>query len=406
MRLQYWQGNCYIFVLHFERRTVRKQKIAVIFGTRPDTIKLAPVILELRKERRFFDVVTIATAQHRQMLDQVLDVFRISPDYDLNVMRPKQTLAEITKNTIGSLDHLLARIRPGMVLVQGDTTTTFVGSLAAFYRRIPVGHVEAGLRTHDKSNPFPEEINRRLTSSIADLHFAPTDTARRALLRENIRKDDIFVTGNSVIDALKIAVRKQYTFSVPELNAVVARRRKIILITMHRRENWGPPMESAARAIRRIAAKYPEIDLVFPVHLNPVVREVVFRVLKGVTNVSLIHPLDYLDFVNMMARSYLIITDSGGVQEEAPSLGKPVLVLRDVTERPEAVTYGTVLLVGLREERIVSAARKLLDDQRAYDAMASATNPYGDGLAARRTARIIKHYFGYSRTLPKEFVPR
>jgi UDP-N-acetylglucosamine 2-epimerase (non-hydrolysing) len=399
-------GNLLYFLEHSERPSVRTQKIAVIFGTRPDTIKLAPIILQLRRERRFFHVVTIATAQHRQMLDQVLDVFRIRPDHDLNVMRPNQTLAEITKNTIGALDHLLARIKPGMVLVQGDTTTTFVGSLAAFYRRIPVGHVEAGLRTHDKSNPYPEEINRRLTSSIADLHFAPTDTARKALLRENIRKDDIFVTGNSVIDALKIAVRKQYTFSVPELNMVVARRRKIVLITMHRRENWGPPMESSARAIRRIAEKYPEIDIVFPVHLNPVVREVVFRVLSGLTNVSLIHPLDYLDFVNMIARSYLIITDSGGVQEEAPSLGKPVLVLRDVTERPEAVEYGTVRLVGLREERIVSAARKLLDDRRAYDAMASATNPYGDGLAARRTVRIIKHYFGYSRTLPKEFVPR
>ncbi len=383
-----------------------KQKIAVIFGTRPDTIKLAPIILELRKERRFFDLVTIATAQHRQMLDQVLDVFRISPDYDLNVMRPDQTLAEITRNTIGSLDHLLARIRPGMVLVQGDTTTTFVGSLAAFYRRIPVGHVEAGLRTHNKSNPYPEEINRRLTSCIADLHFAPTATARKALLRENIRKDDIFVTGNSVIDALKIAVRNPYTFSIPELNAVVARRRKIVLITMHRRENWGPPMESAARAVRRIAERYPGIDLIFPVHLNPVVREVVFRILSGLPNVSLIHPLDYLDFVNLMARSYLIITDSGGVQEEAPSLGKPILVLREVTERPEAVEYGTVRLVGLREERIVSAARKLLDDRRAYDVMASATNPYGDGRAARRTVRIIKRYFGYSRTLPKEFVPR
>lgn len=395
-----------IFSGTVRKTPVRKQKIAVIFGTRPDTIKLAPIILELRRERRFFDVVTIATAQHRQMLDQVLEVFRISPDHDLNVMRQNQTLAEITKNTIGSLDHLLARMKPGMVLVQGDTTTTFVGSLAAFYRRIPVGHVEAGLRTHDKSNPFPEEINRRLTSSIADLHFAPTDTARKALLRENIRKDAIFVTGNSVIDALKIAVRKKYTFGVRALNVIVARRRKIVLITMHRRENWGPPMESAARAIRRIAEKHPEIDLVFPVHLNPAVREVVFRILGGVTNVSLIHPLDYLDFVNMIARSYLIITDSGGVQEEAPSLGKPVLVLRDVTERPEAVAYGTVRLVGLREERIVSAAQKLLTDPRAYDAMASATNPYGDGLAARRTVRIIKHYFGYSRTLPKEFVPR
>ena len=385
---------------------MRRQTIAVIFGTRPDTIKLAPVILELRKEQKHFNVVTIATAQHRQMLDQVLEVFRIRPDVDLNTMRHKQTLADITKNNIEALDTVLKNIKPDMVLVQGDTTTTFVGSLAAFYRQIPVGHVEAGLRTNDKANPFPEEINRRLTSCIADLHFAPTDTAKKALLRENVRKDSIFVTGNTVIDALKISVERKHVFSIPELDAVVNQRRKIILITMHRRENWGSPMERAARAVRRLAERYPQMNVVFPVHLNPIVRDAVYPILAGVNNILLTHPLDYLDFVNLMACSHLIITDSGGVQEEGPSLGKPILVLREVTERPEAIWFGTVKLVGLNEEKIVSAARKLLDDRRAYEKMAGATNPYGDGHAARRTVRIVKHFFGLSKTLPAEFVPR
>ena len=385
---------------------MQKQTIAVIFGTRPDTIKLAPVILELQRAAEEFQVVTIATAQHRQMLDQVLNVFKIAPDFDLNIMQPKQTLAEITRNVIGALDQVLLEASPGMVLVQGDTTTTFAGALAAFYRRIPVGHVEAGLRTHDKANPFPEEINRRLTSSIADLHFAPTATSRKALLRENVPARSVFVTGNTVIDALRIAVRKDYAFSVPVVNDIVARRRKILLITMHRRENWGQPMEAAARAIRRIAELHGELDVLFPVHLNPVVRDAVYPVLHGLPNVFLIQPLDYLDFVNIMARSHLIITDSGGVQEEGPSLGKPILVLREVTERPEAVKYGTVKLVGLNEQRIVKAAVKLLDDRRAYAAMASATNPYGDGKAARRTVQIIRYYFDLSRRLPAEFTPR
>ncbi len=382
-----------------------KKTIAVIFGTRPDTIKLAPIILELMKEKDLFRVVTIATAQHRQMLDQVLDVFGIHPDHDLDTMRPKQSLAEITRNTIVGLDSVLTAEMPDLVLVQGDTTTTFVGSLAAFYRRIPVGHVEAGLRTNNKAHPFPEEINRRLTSCITDIHFAPTATAKRALLREHISPAGIFVTGNSVIDALMIAVRRKHRFSVPCLNDIVAGARRIVLITMHRRENWGAPMEGAARAIRRLAAEIPDLQMVFPVHLNPVVRNVVYPILGGVENVSLIEPLDYLDFVNLTAQSYLIITDSGGVQEEGPALGKPVLVLREVTERPEAVAYGTVKLVGLKEERIYRTARKLLLDKRAYRAMATATNPYGDGKAAARTVHIIRQYFGFTRRKVREFVP-
>jgi UDP-N-acetylglucosamine 2-epimerase (non-hydrolysing) len=367
---------------------------------------MAPIILELQRHPRQFNVVTIATAQHRQMLDQVLDVFHIRPDVDLNIMQPRQTLAGITQNTIAALDRVLADAAPSMVLVQGDTTTTFVGSLAAFYRRIPVGHVEAGLRTHDKANPFPEEINRRLTSVIADYHFAPTDTARKALLREGFPRERVFVTGNSVIDALRLAVRKEHTFSIPEVQEVMARGRKVLLITMHRRENWGAPMQAAARAVRRIAERFPDLQVVFPVHLNPVVREAVTPILDGRDNVLLTQPLDYLDFVNVLARSYLVLTDSGGVQEEGPALGKPILVLREVTERPEAVAYGTVKLVGLNEDRIVRAARTLLESPRAYRAMATATNPYGDGRAARRTVGIIRNALGFARTLPQPFRPR
>jgi UDP-N-acetylglucosamine 2-epimerase (non-hydrolysing) len=382
------------------------RKIAVVFGTRPDTIKLAPVILELKKHPGDFQVVTIATAQHREMLDQVLEVFAIVPEYDLNVMKPQQSLAEITRNVIDALDRVLEKEAPAMVLVQGDTTTTFVGALAAFYRNIPVGHVEAGLRTYDRAHPFPEEINRRLTSSLADLHCAPTATSRRALLREHIDPRTVFITGNTVIDALRIAVRKEHVFSVPELNRVAGLHRRILLVTMHRRENWGEPMASAARALRRIVETHGDLHLVFPVHLNPRVRDVVNPVLGGLPNVSLIEPLDYLDFVNIMARSTLIITDSGGVQEEGPSLAKPILVLREVTERPEAVQFGTVKLAGLDEERIYRHAHRLLSDRRAYEAMANAVNPYGDGHAARRTVQIIRHYFRFSRTLPKEFSPR
>ena len=382
------------------------KKIAVIFGTRPDTIKLAPIILELKKETKYFDTVTIATAQHRQMLDQVLDVFKIVPDYDLNIMKPQQSLATLTESTIAAVDIVLEKEIPDMVIVQGDTTTTFVGSLAAFYRHIPVGHVEAGLRTHDKANPFPEEINRRLTSCMADLHFAPTAMCKKALLREDVDPRNIFVTGNSVIDALRISVKKHYSFSIHTLNQLAAQNNRIVLLTMHRRENWGEPMRAACDAVKRLAAAYPSMNFIFPVHLNPVVREVVYGTLSSLSNVFLIEPLDYLDFVNLMARSYLIITDSGGVQEEGPSLGKPILVLRKVTERPEAVTYGTVKLVGLDEARIFSSAKKLLDNKTAYEKMAGAINPYGDGRAAVRTVQAVKKYFGLSKKVIREFSPR
>ena len=382
-----------------------RKNIAVVFGTRPDTIKLAPIILELRKHPRF-RVITIATAQHRHMLDQVLDVFKIKPDFDLDIMEPKQSLAKLTKNSIAALDDVLVETRPDMVLVQGDTTTTFVGSLAAFYRQIPVGHVEAGLRTQDKANPFPEEINRRLTSCIADLHFAPTSTAKRALLKENIRSENVIVTGNSVIDALRYSIKKVYNFPDRRLNEFVKERRRIILLTMHRRENWGTPMTGACEAVKKLARQYPDDRFVFPVHLNPIVREVVYPILGSIKNVVLIEPLPYSDFVNLMARSYLILTDSGGVQEEGPSLGKPILVLRTITERPEAVKSGTVKLVGLDPSRITVTARRLLDNATAYRQMANATNPYGDGYASRRTIQALQHFFGFSKKMPSEFRPR
>ena len=381
------------------------KKIAVIFGTRPDTIKLAPIILELKKENKYFKVITIATAQHRQMLDQVLDIFKLVPDYDLNIMLPKQSLITITQNTIKKLDDVIVKELPDLVIVQGDTTTTFVGSLVAFYHQIPVGHIEAGLRTNDKANPFPEEINRRLTSAITDLHFAPTETAKKALLKENISRESIFVTGNTVIDALNIAIKKNYKFTVPLLNEIISQKKKIILLTMHRRENWGEPMQGACKAIKRLALLYPDFNFVFPVHLNPVVLEVVHGTLDNLKNVYLIAPLDYSDFVNFMSKTYLIITDSGGVQEEGPHFGIPILVLRKVTERPEAVKYGTVKLVGLDEEIIFKTAKGLIEDKTAYKKMASAVNPYGDGLSSKRTVQIIKNYFNISKTKVEEFIP-
>jgi UDP-N-acetylglucosamine 2-epimerase (non-hydrolysing) len=318
---------------------------------------------------------------------------------------PKQSLVSITQNTIKKLDDVIVKENPDMVLVQGDTTTTFVGSLVAFYHQIPVGHVEAGLRTNDKANPFPEEINRRLTSAITDLHFAPTETAKKALLKENISRETIFVTGNTVIDALNIAAKKNYKFTAPLLNEIISKKKKIILLTMHRRENWGEPMKGACKAVKRLALLYPDFNFVFPVHLNPVVSEVVHGTLDNLQNVFLIAPLDYADFVNFMSKTYLIITDSGGVQEEGPHFGIPILVLRKVTERPEAVKYGTVKLVGLDEEMIFKTARRLIDNKTDYKKMASSVNPYGDGLSSKRTVQIIKNYFNISKTKVEEFIP-
>ena len=385
---------------------MEQKKIAVIFGTRPDTIKQAPVILELQKYPEYFKVITIATAQHRQMLDQVLDVFRIKPDYDLDIMAPRQTLAGLAAKILTGLDEILEKEMPDLVLVQGDTSTTCIGSLTAFYRQIPVGHVEAGLRTNDKANPFPEEINRRITGCITDLHFAPTETSRQALLKENVDPKTIFVTGNTVVDALQYSVKDNYSFSIPVLNNIVAKKAKIVMITMHRRENLGKPMEGACNAIKKLALKYPELTFVFPVHLNPVVRETVYPILHEIPNIFLLEPFDYLDFVNLMAKSFLIFTDSGGVQEEGPHFGIPILVLRYVTERPDAVDFGTVKLVGLDEQKIYDTALNLIEDPNEYKKMANAVNPYGDGLSSVRTVKIIKNYFGIGFEKVSEFVPK
>jgi UDP-N-acetylglucosamine 2-epimerase (non-hydrolysing) len=382
-------------------------KIVAILGTRPDTIKMAPVLFALQKYPREFRTITVATAQHREMLDQVLHLFKIRVNQDMNIMMPRQSISGVVIRALEKLDMSFRKIEPDLVLVQGDTTTTFVGSLAAFYHRIPVGHIEAGLRTDDKYQPFPEEINRRLTSSLTDLHFAPTGTARKALLAEHVVPERIFLTGNTVIDALLATVKKTHRFSDPLLEALVRERRRskgrIVLITCHRRENWGGPMLQVCSAIKKLSLRYRDTMFVFPVHLNPVVREVVFPLLGGLDNVLLIEPLEYASFVHLMNESYLILTDSGGVQEEAPSLGKPVLVLRQVTERPEAIKAGTVKLVGLDERPIVSEASRLMDSAASYRKMANATNPYGDGKAAWRIVEILRWHFGLRKGRVSEF---
>jgi len=367
-----------------------KKKISVIFGTRPEAIKLAPVILALKADPQF-DCRVCVTAQHREMLDQVLQAFEIVPDVDLNLMQPNQTLAGLTARAIESLDRYLSEEQPDMVMVQGDTTTVFCAALAAFYHHIPIGHVEAGLRTHNLNSPWPEEANRVLTSHLADLHFAPTATSRENLLKEGIHAERIHVTGNTVIDALFIALDKiKHTPpSIPGLPQQLLHqdsKEQLILITGHRRENFGNGFKNICQAISLLAARFPQSAFFYPVHLNPNVQKPVYDLLAGRPNIHLISPLDYLPFVALMNRATLILTDSGGVQEEAPSLGKPVLVMRDTTERPEAVEMGTVKLVGTNLKVIVEETTTLLTDQKAYAAMANAVNPYGDGKA---TARLL-----------------
>lgn len=364
-------------------------KVMAVFGTRPEAIKMAPVVKELKAVDDIETVVTV-TAQHREMLDQVLHLFAIEPDYDLDLMREKQDLFSISSGVLSGMKAILEKERPDLVLVHGDTSTTFVAALAAFYCMIPVGHVEAGLRTRNKYSPFPEEMNRTLTGRLADLHFAPTDTARENLLAEGTAPIKIWVTGNTVIDALLATVKNQYRFD--EQMADIDFNRRIVLVTTHRRENWGEKMRDIYKALLRLVADFPDIEAVFPVHLNPTVRDLAMEMLGGKERIHLLEPLDYEPFANLMNRSYLVLTDSGGMQEEAPSLGKPVLVLRDTTERPEAVTAGTVQLVGTAEEKVYKAAARLLSDQAAYDAMARAINPYGDGKAARRIVNVIKDF--------------
>ncbi|MFB1051530.1 non-hydrolyzing UDP-N-acetylglucosamine 2-epimerase [Paraliobacillus sp. JSM ZJ581] len=364
-------------------------KVMTIFGTRPEAIKMAPLVLELKKRVEIFDPIVTVTAQHREMLDQVLDIFDITPDFDLNIMKKKQTLAQITTRALEGLDTVMKETAPDIVLVHGDTTTTFAASLAAYYNQIAVGHVEAGLRTWDKYSPYPEEMNRQLTGVMADLHFAPTEKAKQHLLQEDKREETIVVTGNTAIDALKTTVNTTYTNDI--LTALGQKR--LVLMTAHRRENLGENMNQMFRAIRRLVDKHDDIHVVYPVHLNPVVKEAAETILGDHDRIQLIDPLGVVDFHNFASRAHLILTDSGGVQEEAPSLGVPVLVLRDTTERPEGIEAGTLKLAGTEEEHIFKLADELLSDDNAYQLMAQASNPYGDGHASRRIADAIISYF-------------
>ena len=372
----------------------KKIKVMTVFGTRPEAIKMAPIVLELQKHPDTIVPVVAVTAQHREMLDQVLNLFHIKPDHDLNIMAAGQTLFDITTRAMMGLDKVLTEEKPDIVLVHGDTTTTFAGALAAYYHQTAVGHVEAGLRTHNKYSPFPEEMNRRLTGCIADLNFAPTSTSEANLLAENVPPESIFVTGNTVIDALHHTVRDDFDFQEESLKDVDFQNKRIILVTTHRRENLGEPMRHVYKALKQLTEEFDDVEVVFPVHKNPKVREVVNEELGGLAKVHLIDPLDYEPFANLMHRAYLILTDSGGVQEEAPALGKPVLVLRDTTERPEAVDAGTVKLIGTDRERVYEEAKKLLTDKAEYSRMAESVNPYGDGKAAARIIQAILYHYG------------
>ena len=371
----------------------KKWKVMTIFGTRPEAIKMAPLVLELQKNTDTIESIVAVTAQHRQMLDQVLETFEITPDYDLNIMKDRQTLIDVTTNALKGLDEVMKDAKPDIVLVHGDTSTTFVGSLAAFYNQIAIGHVEAGLRTGNKYSPYPEEMNRQLTGVLADLHFSPTEQSKENLLIENKNPETIFVTGNTAIDALKTTVRDQY--SHPVLDKIGDDR--MILLTAHRRENLGEPMRNMFRAIKRLLSEHDDLQVVYPVHLNPAVREVADEILGNDERIHLIEPLEVLDFHNFAARSYMILTDSGGVQEEAPSLGKPVLVLRDTTERPEGIAAGTLKLAGTDEETIYTLAKELIEDSNAYENMAKASNPYGDGFASRRIVEALINFLNRSK---------
>ncbi|PFA68187.1 UDP-N-acetylglucosamine 2-epimerase (non-hydrolyzing) [Bacillus sp. AFS015802] len=376
-------------------------KVMTIFGTRPEAIKMAPLVLELKKYPESFETIVTVTAQHREMLDQVLNIFDITPDYDLNIMKDRQTLIDVTTRGLEGLDKIMKEAKPDIVLVHGDTTTTFVASLAAFYNQISVGHVEAGLRTWNKYSPFPEEMNRQLTGVMADLHFAPTEKSSQNLLNENKKEEGIFITGNTAIDALNTTVKDEYHHEV--LDKLGDDR--LVLLTAHRRENLGQPMRNMFKAIKRLVEEQDDIQVVYPVHLNPAVREVADEVLGDDKRIHLIEPLDVIDFHNFASRSHLILTDSGGVQEEAPSLGVPVLVLRDTTERPEGIEAGTLKLAGNEEENIYKLAKELLTDPEAHGKMSKATNPYGDGQASYRITQAIRYHFGHLDERPKSFDP-
>ncbi len=382
-----------------------KIKVMSVFGTRPEAIKMAPLAIELSRREEIESVVCV-TAQHRQMLDQVLNLFKIKPEYDLDIMKTRQSLIGITTRVLEGLDDVIKQENPDIVLVHGDTSTSFVAALAAFYNQVKVGHVEAGLRTYDKYSPFPEEMNRNLTGRIADMHFSPTIQNAENLLRENISKDNIYITGNTVIDAMKTTVKTEYKFEDETLNRIDFENKRVILVTAHRRENLGKPLEDICTALLRLVNEYDDIEVVYPVHLNPAVREVAFSILGNNKRVHLIEPLNVEELHNAMAKSFMVMTDSGGIQEEAPSLAKPVLVLRHETERPEAITAGTVKLAGVDKEKIYILAKELLDNKEAYDKMAHAANPYGDGNASSRIADAILYEFGKLSKRPADFITK
>lgn len=380
---------------------MEKIRVMSVFGTRPEAIKMSPLVKELAA-REGIESLCCVTAQHRQMLDSVLEVFDLKPDWDLDIMTPRQTLSTITSKCLLGMDEAIDKLKPDMILVHGDTSTTFAGALSAFYHQVKVGHVEAGLRTYDKYSPFPEEMNRVLVSRLADLNFCPTVNNRDNLAKEGIR-DNLFITGNTVIDALKTTIRPDYQFATDELNHLPYEEKKVILVTCHRRENYGDPMRQIMLALRQIAEENEDVELVYPVHLSPVVREAVDKYLRGAPRVHLIDPLPADEMHNLMARCYLVLTDSGGLQEEAPALGKPVLVMRRETERPEAVAAGTVKLAGVVQDDIVTMAARLIQDKTAYDQMAHAVNPYGDGRACARIADAIEWHFGLRSNPPEDY---
>lgn len=364
-------------------------KVMSIFGTRPEAIKMAPLVKELEKRKEIESIVCV-TAQHREMLDQVLETFDIKPDYDLNIMKQGQTLSEITSRALLGLEEVIKEVKPDIVLVHGDTTTTFAGALAAFYNQVSIGHVEAGLRTYDKYSPFPEEMNRQMVDSMTDLYFAPTKISKENLLKQNISEDKIYITGNTAIDAMSTTVKENYTHK--ELEWIKPGER-MILLTAHRRENLGDPMRHIFKAIRRIVDEFNDVKVIYPIHLNPIVRSIANEIFNGCDKVKLIEPLEVFDFHNFQNKSYIILTDSGGIQEEAPSLGKPVLVLRDTTERPEGIKAGTLKLVGTNEETIYTETKKILTDKKEYDNMSHASNPYGDGHASERIVNSIISWY-------------
>ena len=382
---------------------MKKIRIMSVFGTRPEAIKMAPLVKALA-EREEFESLCCLTGQHRQMLDSVMEIFRLQGDFDLNIMQKQQTLSSITTRALLGMEQVLQEAQPDLILVHGDTSTTFAGALAAFYQKIPVGHVEAGLRTYDPYSPFPEEMNRTLVSDIAALHFAPTAANAENLLKEAVR-GEIFITGNTVIDAMKTTVQENFTFGEPVLDSLDFKNKRIITLTCHRRENYGKPMEDIFRAVRALVERYGDIEVVYPVHLSPAVRDCAQKFLGGVERIHLIEPLNVEQMHNLMARCYFVMTDSGGLQEEAPALGKPVLVLRRETERPEAIAAGTVKLAGVDYEDILRLASELLDSEEAYAAMARAVNPYGDGNACVRIADAIAWHFGLKTEKPENFIP-